>query len=85
MNQQIMDLKTPHRASHTCPQILREHVDPMRLQDNNTTPELKARSKVTGAELDPSVTAPPPSTISPSPNKRSYPIPSHAGQTSDTN
>lgn len=88
INEQITDLETPHRASHTSPQILREHADRIRLQDSNTTPELNARSKVTGAELDPSITAPhrsPPTPMSPSPNKHSYPIPSHAGQTSDIN
>ncbi|KAH7216048.1 pyridoxal phosphate-dependent transferase [Fusarium oxysporum] len=58
INEQITDLETPHRASHTSPQILREHADRIRLQDSNTTPELNARSKVTGAELDPSITAP---------------------------
>ncbi|KAG7426268.1 Aspartate aminotransferase [Fusarium oxysporum f. sp. raphani] len=58
INEQITDLETPHRASHTFPQILREHADRIRLQDSNTTPELNARSKVTGAELDPSITAP---------------------------
>lgn len=38
-------------------QILREHADRTRLQDNNTTLKLNARSKVTGAEQDPSITA----------------------------
>ncbi|KAF5622248.1 aspartate aminotransferase cytoplasmic [Fusarium tjaetaba] len=58
IKEQITDLGTPHRSSHASPQILRGHADLTRAQNSNTTPELNARSKFTGVEQDPSITAP---------------------------
>lgn len=55
INEQITDWIL--RIGPRTPQILREHADRTRLQNNNTTPKLNARSKVTGAVQDPSITA----------------------------